>query len=33
MDFGDGTVAIHSVNTDEVVHSMRELVLVAGLLV
>lgn len=33
MDFGDGTFDIHIVNTDQTVHSMRELVLVAGLLV
>ena len=33
MDFGDGPFAIHIVNTDEIVHSMRELVPVAGLLV
>lgn len=33
MDFGDGSFTIHIVNTDAVVHSMRELVPVAGLLV
>ena len=32
MDFGDAPFAIHIVNTDEIVHSMRELVPVAGLL-
>ncbi len=33
MDFGDAPFAIHIVNTDEIVHSMRELVPVAGLLI
>ncbi|WP_302296968.1 DUF4869 domain-containing protein [Mitsuokella multacida] len=30
MDFGDETFAIHILNTDQIVHSMKELVPVAG---
>ena len=30
MDFGDGTFDIHIINSDQVVHSMKELVLIAG---
>lgn len=30
MDFGNGTFDIHVLNTDQVVHSMDELVLIAG---
>lgn len=33
MDFGFGHFDIHIVNTDQVVHTMRELVPVAGMLV
>lgn len=33
MDFGDGTFDIRIMNTDQVVHSMKELVPVAGLYV
>jgi hypothetical protein len=33
MDFGFGHFDIHIVNTDQVVHTMRELVPVAGRLV
>ncbi len=33
MDFGDGEFDIHIINTDQVVHSMKELVPVAGLYV
>ena len=33
MDFGFGHFDIHIVNTDKVVHTMRELVPVAGMLV
>ena len=33
MDFGDGKFDIHIMNTDQVVHSMKELVPVAGLYV
>lgn len=30
MDFGNGTFDIHVLNTDQIVHSMDELVLIAG---
>lgn len=30
MDFGDGNFTIHILNTDQIVHSMAELILVAG---
>ncbi len=30
MDFGNGTFDVHVLNTDQVVHSMDELVLIAG---
>ncbi|MCI7611962.1 MAG: DUF4869 domain-containing protein [Selenomonadaceae bacterium] len=30
MDFGSAPFAIHIVNTDEIVHNMREMVLIAG---
>ena len=33
MDFGDGAFDIHIMNTDQVVHSMKELVPIAGLYV
>ena len=33
MDFGEGTFEIHIMNTDQVVHSMKELVPIAGLYV
>lgn len=33
MDFGNGPFAIHILNTDQVVHSMKELVPIAGLYV
>lgn len=33
MDFGSGTFSLHILNTNEIVHSMKELVPVAGLLV
>ncbi len=33
MDFGEGTFDIHIMNTDQVVHSMKELVPIAGLYV
>ena len=33
MDFGMGQFDIHILNTDQVVHTMRELVPVAGMLV
>ena len=33
MDFGKGTFDIHILNTDQIVHSMKELVPIAGLYV
>ena len=33
MDFGEGTFDIRIMNTGQVVHSMKELVLIAGLYV
>ena len=33
MDFGDGTFTIHILNTDQIVHSMRELLPIAGMIV
>ena len=33
MDFGDGSFDIRILNTDEVVHSMKELVPIAGMYV
>lgn len=33
MDFGEGTFTIHILNTDQIVHSMKELVPIAGLYV
>lgn len=33
MDFGEGTFDIRIINTDQIVHSMRELVPIAGLYV
>lgn len=33
MDFGDGEFTIHILNTDQIVHNMRELILIAGLYV
>lgn len=33
MDFGNGTFTIRILNTNQIVHSMRELVPVAGLYV
>ena len=33
MDFGEGIFDIHIMNTDQIVHSMRELVPIAGLYV
>lgn len=33
MNFGDGPFTVHVLNTDQIVHSMRELVPVAGLFV
>ena len=30
MDFGEGNFTIHIVNTDQVVHSMAELIPIAG---
>ena len=33
MDFGEGTFDIHIMNTDQIVHSMKELVPIAGLYV
>lgn len=33
MDFGEGTFDIHIINTNQVVHSMKELVPIAGLYV
>ncbi len=33
MDFGEGTFDIHIVNTDQIVHNMKELVPIAGLYV
>lgn len=33
MDFGDGSFDIHILNTDQVVHSMKELVPIAGMYV
>jgi len=33
MNFGDGAFDIHILNTDQVVHNMKELVMIAGLYV
>ena len=33
MDFGEGTFDIHIMNTDQIVHNMKELVPIAGLYV
>lgn len=33
MDFGDGTFSIKILNTDQIVHNMKELIPIAGLLV
>lgn len=33
MDFGDGSFDIHILNTDQIVHSMKELIPIAGLYV
>ncbi len=33
MDFGEGSFDIHILNTDQVVHSMKELVPIAGMIV
>lgn len=33
MNFGQGTFIIHIINTDEIVHSMKELVPIAGMFV
>ena len=33
MDFGDGKFTMHILNTGDTVHSMRELVPIAGLIV
>ena len=33
MDFGEGSFDIHIQNTDQVVHSMKELIPIAGMIV
>ena len=33
MDFGENEFAIHILNTDEIVHNMEELVMIAGMFV
>ena len=33
MDFGDGYFTIHILNTDQIVHNMRELLPIAGMIV
>lgn len=33
MDFGDGEFTLHILNTDQIVHNMKELVPIAGMLV
>ena len=33
MDFGDGIFTIHILNTDQIVHNMRELIPIAGMIV
>ncbi len=33
MDFGDTEFTIHILNTDEIVHNMKELVMIAGMFV
>lgn len=33
MDFGDGHFTIHILNTDQIVHNMRELLPIAGMIV
>jgi hypothetical protein len=33
MDFGDGFFTIHILNTDQIVHNMRELIPIAGMIV
>ena len=33
MDFGDGDFTIKVLNTDQIIHNMRELIPVAGMIV
>jgi hypothetical protein len=33
MDFGENEFTIHILNTDEIVHNMEELVMIAGMFV
>lgn len=33
MDFGDGQFTVHIINTDQIVHNMRELLPIAGMIV